>query len=86
MSEEDIELSLETPEADAAEQHTPARGDEPPAVSGEANDADVAEQHARARDYSERWPEAVPAEADEADAAEQHLSARDDQLDDDDYR
>jgi hypothetical protein len=87
MSERDTELSLETPEEDAADRYV--YDDEPPeplTLPSEANDADAAEQHARVRDISERWPDAVPTEANEADAAEQHVSVRDDQLDEDDYR
>jgi hypothetical protein len=84
MSDEEIELGVETPEADAAEQYLPRRDGEPPL---EANDADAAEQHTHVRGYSERWPESVPVEANEADTVEQHAPVHDEQLDeDDDYR
>ena len=85
MTERDIELGIETPEADAADAYA-RDDDEPMTLPPEANDADAAEQHARVRDTTERWPDGVPAEANEADAAEQHFSVRDDQLDEDDYR
>lgn len=84
MSDRETERSIETPEADAADEYT--REDEPLTVPDEANDADAAEQHLRVRGAAERWPESVPVEANEADAADQHWSVRDDQDEDDDYR
>jgi hypothetical protein len=90
MSEEDTELNVETPEADAAEQRFPAGAEERPEseeeVSFEANEADAAEQRTRVRDTTRRWPETVPPEANEADAVEQAAPVRDGESDEDDYR
>lgn len=48
MSEDRTELSLEAPEADAAEQHLGVRDDDerrlPPALPAEADPADAADQ------------------------------------------
>jgi hypothetical protein len=87
MSDQDIELSIETPENDAAEQyaHDDERS-EPLTVPAEANDADAAEQHTPVHDSSERWPDSMPAEANEADAVDQHIAVHDDQSDEDDYQ
>ena len=84
MPDRQTDRSLETPEADMADEY--AREDEPLAVPDEADAADVAEQHIRARRPGERWPDTVPAEASEADAADQHRSVRDEQDEDDEYR
>ena len=86
MSDHDIELSIETPEDDAAEQYAADEQYEPLTVPTEANDADAAEQHTPVRDSSERWPDAVPVEANEADAVDQHIAVPDDQSDEDDYQ
>jgi hypothetical protein len=83
MSDRDIELSIETPEDDAAEQYA---DEQPLTLPAEANDADAAEQRTPVRDSSERWPDSVPAEANEADAVDQHIAVPDDQSDEDDYQ
>jgi hypothetical protein len=84
MPDRQTDRSLETPEADVADEYAPE--EEPPTVPDEADAADVAEQHIRARGAAERWPDSVPTEANEADAADQHWSVRDEQDEDDDYR
>jgi hypothetical protein len=82
------ELSPEEPEADAAEQRTPARGDDlvepPPEVPLDANEADAVEQRLPVRDEpGSELPREVPLDANEADVVEQKLAV---EGDDDDYR
>jgi hypothetical protein len=78
---------LEAPEADVAEQHTPAdpglRPAEPPSVGDEVPEWDAAEQHTPAdpRDEPSDEPPALGDEVPEWDAAEQAQTV----LIDDDY-
>lgn len=85
MPDRQTDRSLETPEADVADDYISE--DEPLTVPDEADAADAAEQHANPRGTpGDRWPDAVPAEASEADAADQYRPVRDEQDEDEDYR
>jgi hypothetical protein len=87
MSEMNEELSPETPEADAMEQHEDIVDKtyvELPQAPFDANEADAVEQRRPVReDTGNDLPRQIPLDANEADAVEQRRSV---QLDDDDYR
>jgi hypothetical protein len=78
------DLPLEVPEADAAEQRTPAGGgvgEDPTAPPPDVPEADAAEQatpvYPQDRDDTDTVPELDPlAEADPADVAEQSIPVR----------